>query len=170
MQEENESIDRFNPFVILAIDDDRKVLRMIDRSLSGERYRVITAESAEAGLAILQEVPVDMVISDFLMPGGMSGLEFLRQINREYPDILTVLQSGYANLWLAMEAINTAGVYKMIQKPWKPVEFAHTIRNALESYRLVQGQENRKIQAKVYEAGLQGLERGHPGSTRVERD
>jgi len=171
MQKESEAIDNiFNPFTILAIDDDRKVLKMIERSLSGERYRVVTAESAEAGWGILREIPVDMVISDFLMPGGMTGLELLRQINREYPDILTVLQSGYANLWLAMEAINTAGVYKMIQKPWKPVEFANTVRNALETYRLVQEQESHKHQAKVQEAELQALERWHPGITRVERD
>ncbi|NNF98636.1 MAG: response regulator [Desulfobacteraceae bacterium] len=154
---------------VLIVDDEEMILDIIRSGLKDEDCRIITARRGEEGLEILKKNDVSLVISDQKMP-GLSGTAFLKKVRQLYPDMLTIILTGYADLQLALEAINTAGVYKFMTKPINLVELRVTVRRALEFRQLLI--ENNRLQNKIkaYEAKLQTLEKQHPGITRVERD
>lgn len=115
--------------VILTVDDDREVLRAIERDLrkkyAGE-YRVLRAESGAAALEIVRELKVRnstvaLFLVDQRMP-GLSGVEFLEQAITLYPDAKRVLLTAYADTDAAIAAINEAGVNYFLLKPWDPPE------------------------------------------------
>ncbi len=159
-------MDRQN---ILVVDDDEMVLEVIQRGLQTDGHTVFTAASGEAGLQILRKREAALVISDQKM-GGMSGIEFLKQVKINYPDILTIMMTGYADLETAMEAINTSGVYKFLVKPLNIYDLRITVRRALETRRLMKERDLLLNTIKSHEARLQELEKKSPGITRVERD
>lgn len=112
---------------ILVVDDERDILT-VTRLFLREEFRVLTAESGEEGLAILREQPVDLILSDQRMP-GISGVEMLRQARVLRPEAIRILVTAYADSQASIDAINVAGVYKYIQKPWQPEDLLRTIRD-----------------------------------------
>src|SRR5678815_4292772 len=110
--------------VILTVDDDREVLRAIERDLrkryAGD-YRVLRAESGSAAQEIVRELKVRnnsvaLFLIDQRMP-GMSGVEFLEQAIELYPDAKRVLLTAYADTDAAIAAINEAGINHYLLKP-----------------------------------------------------
>lgn len=81
--------------VLLLVDDDPDVLMLTSRALIPDGYRVLTAERGETALALLREHRVDVVVSDFSMP-GMTGAQLLAQVAALYPATLRVMVSGQA--------------------------------------------------------------------------
>src|ERR1051325_11277250 len=115
--------------VLLTVDDDREVLRAIERDLrrkyAGD-YRVLRAESGGAAIEIVRELklrnnPVALFLVDQRMP-GLSGVEFLAQAIALYPDAKRVLLTAYADTDAAIAAINDAGINHYLLKPWDPPE------------------------------------------------
>jgi len=115
--------------VLLTVDDDREVLRAIERDLrrkyAGD-YRVLRAESGPAAMDILRELKlrnnaVALFLVDQRMP-GLSGVEFLEQAITLYPDARRVLLTAYADTDAAIAAINEAGINHYLLKPWDPPE------------------------------------------------
>jgi thioredoxin reductase (NADPH) len=115
--------------VLLTVDDDREVLRAIERDLrrkyAGD-YRVLRAESGPAALEIVKELklrnnPIALFLVDQRMP-GFSGVEFLEQAIALYPDAKRVLLTAYADTDAAIAAINEAGINHYLLKPWDPPE------------------------------------------------
>jgi len=154
---------------VLIVDDEEMVLKAMLRALRQEDYKIITAQSGEQGLALLEAHEVSLVVSDYNMP-GMDGLAFLKEVKKASPQALTVMLTGVGDIEVAMHAINEVGVYKFILKPWDDADFKVTIRRALESLELVMQRDSLLEQVKTRDALLQELEREHPGITRVERD
>ena len=116
---------------ILFVDDEAHILTTMNRLFMTEDYHIMTAGGADQALDILSNTCVDIVVSDQKMP-GMTGVEFLTIIKSKCPGTVRIMLSGYADLNEAMAAINDAGIYKFIMKPWKDDELRTTIRNALE--------------------------------------
>ena len=158
-----------NPHAVLIVDDERSVLNAIQRTLRKEPYTLLTAESAAEGLKILDARDLNLVVSDYNMP-EMNGLEFLRMIRTRHPHILTIMLTGQAELQIAVQAINEAGVYKFIQKPWNNEDLRITLRRALESIDLANERDRLLQKVKSRDAILQDLEKKFPGITKVERD
>lgn len=154
---------------ILVVDDEQIILDVLLRNLQVDGYRVITALNGEEGLAKLKRNEVDLVISDQKMP-GMSGVEFLRQVKMDYPGILTIMLTGYADVETAMDAINLSGVYKFLMKPINADELRIHVKRALEARQVVMERDALMEKVKGHEAKLKELERRHPGLTMVERD
>ena len=154
---------------ILVVDDETKVLNAIQRTLRKEPYTVLTAESGEEGLKILEARDINLVVSDYNMP-MMNGLEFLQNVRSLYPHILTIMLTGQAELEIAVQAINEAGVYKFIQKPWNNDDLRVTLQRALESIDLATERDRLVQKVKSRDAILQELEKKFPGITKVERD
>ena len=154
---------------ILFVDDEPNVLKSFERALRREPYTLMTAAGGEEGLKLLEAREVSLVISDYNMP-LMNGLDFLKEIKERYPHILTIMLTGQAELDIAVQAINEAGVYKFIQKPWDDADLKITIRRALESLDLISERDQLLQKVKSRDAILRELEKKHPGITKVERD
>ncbi|MBI9086104.1 MAG: response regulator [Desulfobacterales bacterium] len=154
---------------VLIVDDEVDFLSSMRRALRKEPYRVLTAESGKAALRIIKAQNVDLVVSDYMMP-EMDGLTLIKRIQSDYPHILTIMLTALAELDIAMQAINEAGVYKFILKPVEINSFRITLRRALESLDLLAEKEGLLQKIKNRDALLQELERKHPGITKVERD
>ncbi|MCM3871487.1 MAG: FAD-dependent oxidoreductase [Pyrinomonadaceae bacterium] len=115
--------------VLLTVDDDREVLRAIERDLRrkyASNYRVLRAESGPAAIEIVRELKVRsssiaLFLIDQRMP-GLSGVQFLEQVIPLYPDAKRVLLTAYADTDAAIAAINNAGINHYLLKPWDPPE------------------------------------------------
>jgi thioredoxin reductase (NADPH) len=113
--------------ILLSVDDDSDVLRVIERDLRkqyGDRYRVLGAESPESGLDILRQLKtrnddVALLLADQRMP-LMDGVEFLGQAMQLYPDAKRALLTAYADTNAAIGAINRANIHYFFMKPWDP--------------------------------------------------
>lgn len=111
------------------MDDDREVLRAIERDLRrkyASDYRVLRAESGPAAIEIVKELklrnnPIALFLVDQRMP-GWSGVEFLEKAIGLYPDAKRVLLTAYADTDAAIAAINEAGINHYLLKPWDPPE------------------------------------------------
>jgi len=108
---------------------------------------------------------VDLVISDQRMP-GMSGLAFLGQVKADYPDVLTILLTAYADMDVAMDAINQVDVHQLVIKPWDCDSFVRTVREALILRRQTLARRPLRRQVRTQAAVLHALEKEYPGITR----
>jgi len=112
---------------LLTVDDDPNVLRAIERDLRsryGEKYRVLRANSGDAGLDLLREMkvrndPVALLLADQRMP-QMDGIGFLAEAKKLYPDSKRALLTAYADTGAAINAINEVNVHYFFLKPWDP--------------------------------------------------
>jgi response regulator RpfG family c-di-GMP phosphodiesterase len=116
---------------ILCVDDEPKMLSALNRLFRLDRYNVLLADSAARALQILEQLPVDLVISDMRMP-GMDGARFLAETARRWPDTMRILLTGYADLQATIAAINDGGIYRYISKHWEDNDLRMTVRRALE--------------------------------------
>lgn len=131
---------------LLIVDDEPALREGLAVSLRALGYRVRLAGSGLEALAALQEEPVDLVISDHLMP-GMTGLELLKLIRDRYPDTVRIMLSGNADLKTAVAALNEGEIYRFLTKPCDRMELRITVHLALE--RLELELENRRLLAVV---------------------
>lgn len=137
---------------ILCVDDEKNVLRALERLFMDEDYEIITAAGGEEALTLLAELPaVQLVISDYRMP-GMDGVDFLRQVNERWPETIRIVLSGFADTAAIVGAINEGQIYKFIPKPWNDEELKITIAKALEVYFL--RKKNETLTDELMEAYL----------------
>lgn len=115
---------------LLLVDDEDNILNSLRRVLRNEPYRLLTAGSGEAALALLEQQPVDLVISDARMP-GMDGATLLAEVQQRWPQCLRILLTGYADITTTVKAINEGQIYRYISKPWDDDELRLIIRQAL---------------------------------------
>jgi response regulator RpfG family c-di-GMP phosphodiesterase len=119
---------------ILCVDDERNVLRSLERIFLDDDYLILTAGSGEEGIELLNAAPqVQVVISDYRMP-GMNGVEFLKEVCKSHPDTIRIVLSGYADTAAVVAAINEGKIYKFIPKPWNDDELRMTVAKALEHF------------------------------------
>lgn len=115
--------------ILLAIDDDTSVLEAVVQDLRrhyGQDYRIVRAASGGAALDICTQLQerndaVALFLSDQRMP-GMTGIDFLQQGMKIYPNAKRVLLTAYADTEAAIRAINSAKIHYYLNKPWDPPE------------------------------------------------
>ena len=129
---------------LLLVDDEPSILSALRRLFRPQGYRIFTAESAAAGLAILEQETVDLVISDMRMP-EMDGATFLKAVRQRWPRAMRILLTGYADITSTVSAINEGEIYRYIAKPWDDTEMLTVVREACERQRLES--ENRRLTA-----------------------
>src|SRR6266542_871849 len=122
---------------LLVVDDDDNVRRALRRVLRRTRCRVLDAADASGALALLDQEPVQVVVSDYRMP-GMSGVEFLRIVKERWPRIQRVLLTGQADSTAIEEAVNRSEIFRFIWKPWDDAHLLLTLQSAIDQYWLVE--------------------------------
>lgn len=115
---------------ILVVDDEVDHLNLL-RVILRREFDVQTALSGAEALDLVHEHPPDLIIADQRMP-GMSGLELLAFLRDKHPDTIRILLTAYSDAGVLKDAINAAGVYRFVTKPWDPELLRIDLRRALE--------------------------------------
>jgi DNA-binding NtrC family response regulator len=115
---------------VLVVDDEKNIRRTLRMVLEGEGYAVNGFDTAEEGIASLEEDGADLVLLDVRLP-GIDGMEALGRIKLRWPDLPVVMISGHANLSDAVEATRR-GAFDFLEKPLDRERVLVAIRNALE--------------------------------------
>lgn len=118
---------------ILLVDDEPSILNTLSRLIKKNGYHVLTATSGEEAIQLLNNEKAQIIISDQRMP-NMSGAELLAYTKKTYPDMIRMILSAYADFHAVKQAINEAGVYKFLVKPWDDESLLNDIREAFKNY------------------------------------
>jgi DNA-binding NtrC family response regulator len=148
---------------VLFVDDDERMRAAWRRSFSSEQYESLFAHCADSAFAICQKHHVQVVVSDYAMPGG-SGLELFEALKGSAGggSIMKILVSGQAGMRVASEALNLYGVFRLFEKPCPVSDLKLAIQTALAHATANPRRESES-------AELQALEREHPGISQVRR-
>jgi len=117
-----------NNFVVLYVDDEPSNLFAF-RAAFRKHVTVLTAASMKEGLIVLDDQPVDLLITDQIMPEG-TGLELLQRTLTEFPDLQRALITAYGHLELVKQALNDGKIHWYLEKPWNEQELLGVIRSA----------------------------------------
>ncbi len=118
---------------ILVVEDDDRVRLLTVRRLNDLGYSVLEAADGPQALAIIDDNPsIDLMFSDLVMPGGLSGYQLCLRVRQQHPEIKALLTSGYAEELVRGE-MNAEDHIRILRKPYRTAELAKTIRDALAS-------------------------------------
>jgi two-component system response regulator PilR (NtrC family) len=133
---------------VLVVDDEPSMRQMLLYVLRREGYEVTLATSGREAVALLEQEPVDLLISDIRMP-DMNGVEVLRAARQLDPEVAGVMITAFASTETAVEALRL-GASDYLSKPFDLDELKLVVRNALERRHL--RQENVRLKRLVGEA------------------
>ena len=121
---------------ILIVDDERDIRELISDILKDEGYATrLAGTSDEAMAAINAEPPALMILDIWLKDSRMDGIDILKVVKRDNPDVPVVIISGHGNIQIAVAAIKQ-GAYDFIEKPFNIDQLLVVIRRAMETSRL----------------------------------
>ncbi len=130
---------------ILVVDDEESIREFLDIMLRKEGYDVTCVEDGQKAIDLLSKKAFDMVISDLQMP-NVTGIELLKFVKENYPDLLFMMITAFGTTESAVEAMKM-GAYDYITKPFKIDEVRINIANALKSRNLEV--ENRSLKREL---------------------
>ena len=126
---------------ILIVEDESKMRRLLEMNLADQGFETHSAGDAEAGLKILNSTHIDLVVTDFKLP-GMNGLEFLQAIKRANAAVPVVVMTAYGSVESAVEAMKL-GASDYLLKPFSLAEMVLVVRKELDARNL--REENRDL-------------------------
>ena len=136
-----------NPFAILVIDDETPQLKSLESFLKRRKFQVFTAASGEEAYQIAGKQTIDLVLTDFRMP-GWTGLVVLRKMKELNPDLEVVVMTAYGRIEDAVE-IMKAGAYDYLTKPIDLDELENLIKRVQDKRFLVT--ENQQLRQQLQE-------------------
>lgn len=159
------------PYHLLLVDDDEKNLSSLKRvfAVAGNTYSCQTAASAEEAYQIASREKIDLLLTDYSMP-GQTGADLAQKVSFLYPEAVCIILSGRDDFKMAVDIINKAVVYKFISKPWNDAELLQTVSGALRERDLARENRNLQVQMKKMMRVIDDLERENPGITELRRD
>jgi len=144
--------------IVLCVDDDAIIAESIRQELkrSVKDANIETALSGDEALAYLDEIKKNntelaTLITDERMP-GIKGHELLKLVRDRHPGTYGILLTGYADLDAIGVAVNDAGLFRFMQKPWNRADLAIAVRRALDLYR--RDKEVKELRAQVEKVNL----------------
>ena len=117
---------------ILFVDDERSILKAVERIFFDSEFEVFFAESGAEGLKILETQPIDIVISDMRMP-VMNGHQFLRKVKEKYPGTTRIILSGFASENELFETIINGSSSLYLLKPWDSEDLKNKVKHIFEA-------------------------------------
>ncbi len=115
---------------ILVVDDSPETLEVIERNLISHGYLVYTASGVAEAIRLLEETPLDLVITDFKMP-KISGIDLVRHVRENFRDTQIIMVTGYPSVNSAVKAVKI-GAEAYLPKPFTDEELLLVVRRALE--------------------------------------
>ena len=137
---------------ILLVDDDAEYLAALKALLEPSGHHIHCAESGEAGLAVLADSPMDLVISDMNMP-NMSGDEFLSEVAARWPETERIGMTASVESEVTVRAINKGKVSRFLLKPWEDDEMLQAVDKCLQLGQLKR--ENEQLHELTLESNKQ---------------
>lgn len=119
---------------LLLVDDEDHALHAMRMALEDE-FDCVTASDAVAAKRAMEEHFVQVIFCDQRMP-GQTGVEFLTEIRDQYPDVIRIIITGYTETNDMVAAINEAGIYQIVTKPWHPDQLLMVAKNATQLFAL----------------------------------
>ena len=121
---------------ILIVDDEADIRALISDILEDEGYKVRQAMEADGALAAVAQSQPGLIILDIWLQGSrMDGIEILKSVKRDNPDVPVVIISGHGNIEIAVAAIKQ-GAYDFIEKPFNTDQLLVVVGRALEANKL----------------------------------
>lgn len=129
-----EKAPRKKKYTILYVDDEESNLRIFRMAFKRD-FNILTAPGGKEAIQMLRENDIQCIITDQKMP-EMTGTELLEKVLPEFPDVIRMILTGFADIEAIVKAVNKCGIYRYITKPWDKGEMKLTIDKALETYDL----------------------------------
>jgi DNA-binding NtrC family response regulator len=136
------------PYRLLIVEDEPLMRSIIVQLARSEGYEVMEAPAAEVALHIFEKEKVDLAILDLNLTSGGSGLDLLRKMREQDPEVMGIIVTAYASVESAVEALHQ-GAYDYITKPFANDHLKKVMRNALEGKALFR--ENRFLRQELRE-------------------
>ena len=131
---------------VMIVDDEDMVITSVRAFLQLEtEYEIAGFTSPEQAAGYLRTNPVEVVVSDYLMP-KMTGLQLLAAAKELQPEAARVLLTGHADKQSAIQAINDVGLFQYLEKPWDNAQLLLVINSAIERTKLL-----RMLRSKISE-------------------
>lgn len=144
------------PYRLLLVDDEPNILAALRRVFQRENYELMFASNGNEALRILEKQPVELIMTDFMMP-GLNGSELLKEVRERWPNTIRIMLTGHANTDAVMGSIKEGAVYRFILKPWNDDDIRLTIALALEQYELIQRTRALEQQTKKQHKDLETI-------------
>lgn len=116
--------------LILAVDDEENIRNLITYTFEPYDFEVVTAENGKSAITILEHNPVDVIITDLLMP-SMTGLALIREMKKRKNSIPIIIITAYGNTDMVKEII-AEGVFRLIEKPLDFETLVPIVNDAIE--------------------------------------
>ncbi len=144
---------------VLLVDDEEMVIASIRAFLQLETdYDIHAFTDPEQAAQFAGQSPLDVAISDYLMP-GMNGIQLLARVKEAQPEASRVLLTGHADKQSAIQAINQVALFQYLEKPWDNDQLLLVVRSGVERARLF-----RDLRKKVEE-----LDNAHTSLKAVQK-
>ena len=137
---------------ILIVDDEDSNLRVL-RAVLGSGFNILEAKDGQEALELLQSLPPEqapaVILSDQRMP-RMTGVEMFAQLKETLPATIRIIITGFVDVGAIVEAINRAGIYKFVVKPFDQKQLRLTVDRAIEA-----SEERKRIEGQIQELETQ---------------
>ena len=132
-------------FRVLVVDDETDFSETIVNRLLKRKIEATGVPRGEAALALMKEKNFDVVLLDIKMPGGMDGIEILREIKKIQPLTEVILLTGHASVETSIEGMQSGAFDYLI----KPVKFAELLEKLVAAFEKKNAQEQKIRGAKI---------------------
>jgi response regulator RpfG family c-di-GMP phosphodiesterase len=134
IQTQQPSVAPGRPATILLVDDEDDLRAAIRRSLRDPQLKIVESTNGREALDRIAAGGVDVVISDFNMP-GMNGLDLLQRVRLTSPEVVRIMLTGMSDIRVAIRALNEGSVHRLLLKPWSQIDLRGIVRIALATHR-----------------------------------
>jgi CheY-like chemotaxis protein len=123
-----------NAYNILVVDDDPGILAVMAKVLASELpNRIVTAGTGTDAMQVLDKEEVGVLLCDMIMP-GVDGIQILKYARERSPQVVSLLVTAQMDRESMVKAINEGGIWKLVEKPWKPRDLVALVREALQRH------------------------------------
>lgn len=133
--------------VVLVVDDEIRSLESLRRTLDHD-FEILTAADTKAAERLLEENQVNVILCDQRM-SDRTGVDFLKEVKRRWPDVIRMIISGYTDAHDIIDGINEAGIFQYITKPWHPDNLILTLKAACRLFELQRENELLAVELRM---------------------